>query len=82
MEKILLDILSGIGVALLAAPVLALLLPEKRLFNLGKRLGLGIEKFLLSKAKKGKIAEIIGDKTIVAFLRGILTGMGEMEQKP
>ena len=79
MEKILIDILTGAGVALLAAPVLALLLPEKRLFNLGKRLGLGIERFLLKKAKKGKIAEIIGDKTIVAFLRGILTGMGELK---
>lgn len=73
----LIKILTYLGGAGAVFGVIATLLPAKTIEKWGVSLGKLIEAFLHSKLGS-KVGEVIGDKTIIAFARGLMKGMGEL----
>lgn len=77
MPAWLIQILVSLGGIAAVASAVTVLIPEKYVEGLGKTAGTFIENLMHSKIGK-KAGEVFGDKTIVAFARGVLKGMGEL----
>jgi len=73
----LVKILAVLGGAGAVFSLIATVLPAKKIEAWGVKVGELLESLLHSKLGN-KIGEVIGDKTLVAFARGLLKGMGEL----
>jgi len=61
----------------LVVSTLSVLIPSKWIEGVGITCGKFIENLLHTKIGK-KAGEVLGDKTLAAFARGLLKGMGEL----
>ena len=74
---LILKILTWFGGATALFAAIATVLPAKTVEKWGVKAGEIVEAFLHSKLGN-KVGEVIGDKTIIAFARGLMKGMGEL----
>ena len=77
MPSWLMTILTAIGGIGFVVSTFSVLIPARWVEGIGKTCGTAIENLLHTKIGK-KAGEVLGDKTIVAFARGLLKGMGEL----